>query len=210
MWWLIEKKFYPFILLICMALVCGSVHAQNWDINTVKFINPENPDSKFFRKTSSSVYFIATGAPIAVLLTGVMMKDSSLKFKSYEMFGAAIIELSISALMKISINRLRPDEKYPADIYPYRDATGKSMPSGHTALAFVTAASLSLQFPKWYVIIPSYVWAASVGYSRMYLGVHYPSDIAVGAVVGIGSAYLANWLNRSIFRKKPATKKMLP
>ncbi|HMF69922.1 MAG TPA: phosphatase PAP2 family protein [Flavitalea sp.] len=198
---------YKFVVVLFLAVACTSIHAQNWDVNTVKFINPQNPDSRFFRKTSSSVYFIGTGAPVGLLLAGVIRKDSSLKFKSYEMFGAAITELTVSALMKIAINRPRPDEKYPADIYPYRDATGKSMPSGHTSLAFATAASLSLQFKKWYVVIPSYLWAASVGYSRMYLGVHYPSDIAAGAAVGVGSAYLANWLNRRFFQKKMALRK---
>jgi membrane-associated phospholipid phosphatase len=210
MWWMAKKRFCKYIALIFLLLGCFCAQAQNWDINTVKYINPQNPDSRFFRNTSSSVYFIGTGAPVAVLLAGVINKDSSLKFKSYEMFGAAIIELSVSAILKNSINRSRPDEKYPADIYPYKDLTGKSLPSGHTSMAFATAASLSLQFKKWYVIVPSYLWAATVGYSRMYLGVHYPSDVMVGAVVGVGSAYLANWLNRRFIQKKSTFIKELP
>jgi membrane-associated phospholipid phosphatase len=74
------------------------------------------------------------------------------------------------------------------------------MPSAHTSSAFATATSLSLAFPKWYVVVPSFVWASSVGYSRMHLGVHYPSDVLVGALVGSGSAFLTQkanqWLNK--------------
>ena len=73
------------------------------------------------------------------------------------------------------------------------------MPSGHTSSVFATATSLSMAYPKWYVVVPSFVWAGSVGYSRMHLGVHYPSDVIIGALVGSGSAILTRkanqWLN---------------
>ena len=63
-----------------------------------------------------------------------------------------------------------------------------SFPSGHAATSFAIATSLSLSFPEWYVIAPSALWASAVTISRPWLGVHYPTDIAVGAVLGIGTA----------------------
>jgi undecaprenyl-diphosphatase len=51
------------------------------------------------------------------------------------------------------------------------------------------------------VVVPAYAWAAGVGYSRMYLGQHYPTDVLAGAAIGIGSAYLSNWLNKKYFAK---------
>ena len=76
-----------------------------------------------------------------------------------------------------------------------------SFPSGHTSSAFALATSLSIVYPKWYVIVPSYLWASSVGYSRMHLGVHYPSDVLAGALVGTGSAFLSHALNKCIHKK---------
>jgi membrane-associated phospholipid phosphatase len=175
--------------------------AQNWDINTVKALNPENPDSKFFRGISSSVYVIGISAPVGLLTAGLISGDSLLKRKSYEMFAAALIELAVTGGIKNIVNRQRPVEKYPLDVFPYASYSGKSIPSGHTSMAFATSTSLWLQFRKWYIVIPSYLWATTVGYSRIYLGVHYPSDVIAGAVVGAGSAYLAHWLNRKIFQK---------
>ncbi|MEM1042318.1 MAG: phosphatase PAP2 family protein [Bacteroidota bacterium] len=63
-----------------------------------------------------------------------------------------------------------------------------SFPSGHAALSFALATSVSLSYPEWYVIAPSLTWAAAVSLSRPWLGVHYPSDVAVGIVLGTGIA----------------------
>ena len=76
------------------------------------------------------------------------------------------------------------------------------MPSGHTSTAFATATSLSLAYPKWYVVAPSFIWAGTIGYSRMHLGVHYPSDVVVGALVGSGSAFLCYKANQWINKKR--------
>lgn len=66
---------------------------------------------------------------------------------------------------------------------------------------FALATSLSLSYPKWYIIVPSYAWAGSVGYSRMDLGVHYPSDVLAGAVIGAGSAWLTYYINKKLIIK---------
>ncbi|MGL5772584.1 MAG: phosphatase PAP2 family protein, partial [Bacteroidales bacterium] len=47
-----------------------------------------------------------------------------------------------------------------------------------------------------YVIAPASLWALSVGYSRMQLGVHYPSDVAAGLAIGAGSAVLSHYANK--------------
>lgn len=69
-----------------------------------------------------------------------------------------------------------------------------SMPSGHAAIAFALATSLSLQHGEWYVVAPAAVTATAISTSRVWLGVHYPSDVATGALLGIGSATLVHLL----------------
>lgn len=59
-----------------------------------------------------------------------------------------------------------------------------AMPSGHATLAFATATILSISYPEWYVVSASSIWAGSVAVSRPWLGVHYPSDIVAGALLG--------------------------
>ena len=69
-----------------------------------------------------------------------------------------------------------------------------SFPSGHTSSAFVIATSLSLSYQQWYVIAPAYVWATAMGLTRVWHGVHYPSDVLIGAGIGTASAFAVHLL----------------
>lgn len=91
----------------------------------------------------------------------------------------------------ISVDGIAPRDRQHQDdevFDPY------SFPSGHTSSAFAIATSLSSSYPKWYVIVPSMAWATTVGVSRVWLGVHYPSDVLVGAGIGAGTAILVHLL----------------
>ncbi len=85
------------------------------------------------------------------------------------------------------------DEKRPASIYTeLHDVSGmerhlnNSFPSGHTTAAFTFFTVLALAFgkKKW-MQFTAPICATSVGFSRVYLGQHYLSDIVVGAVLGV-------------------------
>jgi membrane-associated phospholipid phosphatase len=73
-----------------------------------------------------------------------------------------------------------------------------SFPSGHAAVSTAIATSWSLSYPRWYVVGPGAVWAAAVSLSRVHLGVHYPSDILVGATLGAGMAILIHQLRGAL------------
>lgn len=68
-----------------------------------------------------------------------------------------------------------------------------SLPSGHAAIAFSAATILGYRYPKWR--IPLYIGAGLVGFSRIYLGRHYTSDVLTGAVIGTTMGGLV-WHNR--------------
>ena len=67
-----------------------------------------------------------------------------------------------------------------------------SFPSGHSAAAFAFAAGAAMELPALAPVLAPL--ALAVGYSRVHTGVHYPSDVAAGAAIGIGSAALARRL----------------
>lgn len=63
-----------------------------------------------------------------------------------------------------------------------------SFPSGHTTASFCLAATLALNIPKFAIVF--YLMASLIGLSRIYLAVHYPTDVLVGIVIGVGSTFI--------------------
>ena len=184
-------------------LISVHVNAQNWDINLLKNINPTVPDNSFWKTVSSTAEPFCFAAPVGMFAVSLFNHNKVLQANSYKLAGSLVVTAVITESIKIIAKRDRPFVTYPLDVFPDKiDETGKSMPSGHTAFAFTTATSLFTAYPKWYVGLPLYAWATSVGYSRLYLGQHYPSDVIVGAVVGTGSALISNWLYKALIVKK--------
>ena len=70
--------------------------------------------------------------------------------------------------------------------------TDFSFPSGHTIASVEAATVLLLRHKKWG--IPAFILAALIAFSRLYLYVHYPTDVLVSVVLGIGIAFAANHL----------------
>jgi membrane-associated phospholipid phosphatase len=193
-----------FLLFFCFSIS----NAQNSDIDLLKKINLNrntNIQSEMVGITNS-VMPISIGTPIIIYAVGLIEKDSITKKKAIfigETFAASAF---ITLVLKNVTKRDRPYVTYP-EIDNVVEESGYSFPSGHTSLAFATATSLSMAYPKWYVIAPSFLWAGAVGYSRLYLGVHYPTDVLAGAIVGSGSAFLCyklnKWINKKKIRKVP-------
>src|SRR3954470_22456141 len=83
--------------------------------------------------------------------------------------------------------RRRPDlEIVPALRQLRRQPKTSSFPSGHSASAAAFATGVTLQWPA--LGAPVAVLATAVIYSRVHTGVHYPSDVVVGAAIGAGTA----------------------
>lgn len=194
---MIKRLFPVFWCLFSFA----SLHAQNIDIDILKSINPSSPNSGFWKATGHSAYFLPAGLAAGSIGYGILSKDKSLREKGYELVLSMGISAIITQSLKYTIDRTRPADKYPNDVFVDKPVHGRSFPSGHTTIAFATATTVTLQYKKWYIAVPAYLWAGATGYSRMYAGEHYPTDVLAGAAVGIGSAYLAHWVSGKIFGK---------
>ena len=189
-------KKIAFIILILIVQI-QVVNAQNLDIVLLRDINNNRNQhfDPFFKGISNTTGAIAYGVPASLLLVSYIKKDSLTKQKAWIHCGSLFSSAVFSTVLKFAINRERPFVTYPF-IQKVGEGGSPSFPSGHTTCSFAMATSLSITYPKWYIIVPSYAWASSVAYSRMHLGVHYPSDVLVGAILGTGSAYLTYKVNK--------------
>lgn len=193
----------------CLAvfLLCTSfLNAQSADINSLRTINVHRNEhfDPAFRLLSKSALPLSMGTPILMYSVARIRKDSTLKKQAVFIGETFLVNAFITVALKQTVKRARPYETYP-DIDQAIATSGYSFPSGHTSLAFATATAWSMAYPKWYVVAPSFAWATAVGYSRMHLGVHYPTDVLAGAIVGSGSAFITykanKWLNKKRARK---------
>ena len=98
------------------------------------------------------------------------------------------IELPSYLLLKNLIRRDRPCDRFEDFSAFIKPSDRFSFPSGHAAAAFTFAAVMATFYPS--LLLPLYLVAALIGAARVMLGVHYPTDILAGALLGISSAQL--------------------
>ena len=197
-----KVQVHIFVLLIGFILSPAIGFSQNWDINLLKEINIDRNKSldPSFKALSSSTMPLSIAVPAGVITYAILSKEKDAQKKALLITSSLASSAVISLALKYSFRRSRPYQKYP-EIENLTTEGTPAFPSAHTAFSFSLATSLSMAYSKWYVIAPAYLWAGSVGYSRMHLGVHYPSDVLAGALIGVGSSYLSyrlnDWMNAS-------------
>jgi membrane-associated phospholipid phosphatase len=176
-----------FTIFILLGFYFFPAFSQNADIRLLRDITSHRTTASinFFKITSNSVAVIPPAYPAFQFTFGLLHKNDSMIREAW-FSGIALATASVLTYgIKEIVARPRPFTSYP-DIVPLDKAGSKSFPSGHTSIAFCTATCMTLYYKKWYIAVPAYAWAASVGYSRMYLGVHYPTDVLCGMILGTG------------------------
>ncbi len=189
------------LLFLNICLHTTNVQAQDRDFELLQNINEFAPGLK-----PVSVFLTETTIPINLAvpagmgLYALISEDDELMKQAIGIALGSGINWGLTVGLKHSIRRERPGDRYPGMLDLYEIRTDFAMPSGHTSSAFATATSLTLLYPEWYVAVPAYVWATSVGFSRMHLGLHYPTDVLAGAALGVGSAWISWKLNQLIWK----------
>jgi membrane-associated phospholipid phosphatase len=192
------------VFILAFIIFFSSGFSQNTDLDILRSIN--NGDNsgldQSMKYTSFSVFPYMGISTAGILLTGYIKKDSVTIRNGYRTAIALCFNVALTEGLKYSFRRKRPYQEYPNDIVARDEADGYSMPSGHTSCAFSTATALTLSTRKWYVGVPAYALAGAIAYSRMRLGVHYPSDVLGGIVTGIGSTLLTWQMDKWLKKKR--------
>ena len=154
------------------------------DLSILDFIHNTLSNSVMDLIMVCITYSIEYGA-IAILVFIVMMCIKKMRKTGFAVMGATLSVLLFGELiLKHIVCRPRPFVINGAIELIIRAPSGFSFPSSHTATCFAMATAIYL-FHKRLGII-AYIYAALVAFSRMYLYVHYPSDVIGGIALGIG------------------------
>jgi len=179
-------------MLSIVELILLNLNLHSLDISILKCIQGgRNPQyDSFFIFITDTAAILAFGIPAVLLIWAHCRHNHTTRQKALRILISVGVSAIVANILKYSIDLPRPFEVYPY-IEKLSSGGSPSFPSGHTADAFAFAIAVSLAYPKWQILLPSLFWASLVGYSRMSLGVHFPSDVAAGALIGVICAWIA-------------------
>jgi len=131
---------------------------------------------------------VAAGTAGLLAVGGVLADNRRWTRTSVRVVEAVLYTKGVVGLSKGLVNRTRPfaaDSPLEATPGAFSSEHEKlSMPSGHTARAFAVASVVAHEFDRWYVEVPAYAMATSVGLERVRSGDHWLSDVVVGGALG--------------------------
>jgi undecaprenyl-diphosphatase len=145
-----------------------------------------------FRKTPTkqSIWFVVFG------LAAVGLADFTATFGFKEMIGRYRPSHHLVLGDMLHYYEFKPGEFYKGGIHGFV--------SGHATNSFAIAVMFSLRLRKHfkYITILMLLWATLVSYSRMHLGVHYPTDIIGGAILGTTISFIMYWIYLKVAKTK--------
>ena len=149
-----------------------------------QFSHPVLDEMMQFVSSLGNKGMVWIGIGILLLLLGVKNKKRR-NGGLLVLLSLAVNFLACNVILKPLVDRTRP--YYVLDYTPLIPPVGDpSFPSGHTSASFAAATAIYAINRKWG--LAAYLLAAVMGFSRLYLGVHFPTDVLAGALVGTAAA----------------------
>lgn len=160
------------------------------ELNILKYIESMRTD--FLTAFFEAVTMLGEETILIVLVAAIyFMYDKRL---AQRMFFITATSLAFNGIVKNFVKRPRPFQGGKISAIREETATGYSFPSGHTQTFATGSFAFAVHLKKCWLYVFSIVFTLLIGFSRMYLGVHYPTDVLFGAIFGFVFAFVLNIL----------------
>lgn len=165
---------------------------QNFDFNLLQQIQ-NTVHSSFFDSIMPIITSVGNFGLIWIAISLLMVVKKDYRKTGILSLGAIIFStLAGEIVLKNLVQRARPFTQLPDLQLLISAPSSWSFPSVHTTVAFAFFWTVFREKKK--IAIPIFILAVAIAFSRMYLMVHYPSDVAVGVILGILSAEIVRWV----------------
>ena len=176
---------------------------QNIDISIIEKIYrfQHNLNSELFNKIM--IFFTILGNNGMIWIAVALILFLNRKYRKIGVFSIVsliICALAVNVILKPLIHRPRPFSELADITLLIKAPKDYSFPSGHTAASFVMVYIFFRHIKKYF--IPVLITGILIAFSRMYLTVHFPSDILVGLIIGLLSGYAGEKIADGFYRKK--------
>lgn len=171
----------------------------NLELGILNFIR-DNLSNPMLDEVMKFITYLGSGGFIWIAAAIVMLTRKSTRKTGVKMAVSLLLSLLLcNIILKPLVGRVRPYEAANIGIIIGKPS-GASFPSGHSSSSFAAAVTMFKDWHRggWAAIS----LAALIAFSRLYLYVHYPSDVLCGAVLGGAIAFIADWLVERRNRKK--------
>ena len=176
--------------LLALAMSGTAVWYPGWDESLFRSLNLIGTNAVV---DVLMVLFTDLALPYVLPLLAIPLWWKGRRDQAFDLLVLLVLVIVVTEVLKFAFDRARPCDVLPNVnlLNPGACAAegDPAFPSGHTSRIFAVAGFLAVYF-KWPVKASAFAVAVVVGISRVYLGVHWPSDVVAGAILGVGLALL--------------------
>lgn len=167
---------------------------QSMDIKILLYIN-QFFHNAFMDKFMIFMSTIGNLGMVWIAIAAVLIITKKYRKTGFMLLGAVILTAILGeGILKHLVRRGRPFQVMEVSNMLIQKPMSYSFPSGHTSSSFAAAGVLSKEFKKYGPVF--WIAAVLIAYSRMYLYVHFPSDVLGGAILGLVSAFMIRYFFR--------------
>lgn len=194
-----------FYCCITSSSLLSQTSKSNIDVQIFRSINNNRSQSlkSITNIVDYSVYPISIGLPIGLIGYGFLTNSKYEEDSGFLLSATELLSIITYLPLKHTIKRPRPYDKLENVHTGHLETASKySFPSGHSTLATGITTLLIFRYPQPEIYIPALSWAFLAGYSRIYYGLHYPSDVLAGMAIGFCAGILVHHFEEEIINSK--------